>query len=225
MLRTLIRSASCAGRQLAVRPLSTTPSLASIRPLGPKNQAPAFQGQAVVNGQFKQISLADYKNKWLVFFFYPLDFTFVCPTEIIAFGDRAEEFRKLNCEVVACSCDSHFSHLAWVQTPRKDGGLGDMKIPVLSDFSKKVAEQYGVLDSASGLAFRGLFLIDPKGEIRHSMCNDLPVGRSVDETLRLLKAFQFVEKHGEVCPADWEDEKSPSIKPGNAKEYFNKVNK
>lgn len=131
-------------------------------------------------------------------FFYPLDFTFVCPTEIIAYGDRANEFRSLGAEVVACSCDSHFSHLAWVNTPRKDGGLGDMDIPLLADFNKKIADSFGVLDKESGLSYRGLFLIDPSGTVRHTTCNDLPVGRSVDETLRVLKAFQFSDKHGEV---------------------------
>uniref|UniRef100_A0A914C584 thioredoxin-dependent peroxiredoxin n=1 Tax=Acrobeloides nanus TaxID=290746 RepID=A0A914C584_9BILA len=195
-----------------------------IRPIGPTTKAPAFEGQAVVNGEFKTISLNDYKDKWLIFFFYPLDFTFVCPTEIIAFGDRAAEFRKLNTELVACSCDSHFSHLAWINTPRKDGGLGDMQIPVLSDFSKKIARDFGVLCPKTGLSYRGLFLIDPKGIVRYSGCNDLPVGRSVDETLRLLKAFQFFEKHGEVCPADWE-EGEESINTKNPKKYFGNKNK
>jgi len=188
--------------------------------------APDFKGMAVVNKQFKEIKLADYKGKWLVLFFYPLDFTFVCPTEIVAFSDAAEKFQKLDCEVVACSTDSHFSHLAWVNTPRKEGGLGDMKIPMLADYNKTVSKSYGVLHNTLGLAFRGLFLIDPKGNVRHLQVNDLPVGRSVDEVLRLLQAFQFVEKHGEVCPANWKPD-SPSIKPSpeKSKEYFSKVNK
>jgi len=223
MLRSILRSTGGMTR-LARVSLSTSPQMLAVCPLGPKNKAPDFKGTAVVNGDFKPIELKNYNGKWLILFFYPLDFTFVCPTEIIAFSDRIDEFRKLSAECVAVSCDSHFSHLAWIQTPRKDGGLGDMKIPVLADFNKKIAESYGVLEPEMGVAFRGLFLIDPKGEIRHVTCNDLPVGRSVDETLRVLKAFQHVEKHGEVCPADWEED-SPTIKPKNAKEYFNKVNK
>ncbi|VIO87094.1 Uncharacterized protein BM_BM5279 [Brugia malayi] len=183
-----------------------------------------FQGTAVVNGDFKTISMKDYKGKWLILFFYPLDFTFVCPTEITAFSDRCAEFQKLNTELIACSCDSHFSHLAWIQTPRSEGGLGDMKIPVLADFNKDIANAFGVLDHETGISYRGLFLIDPSGEIRHSLVNDLSVGRSVDEAFRTLKAFQFVEKHGEVCPANWSDDK-PTIKPGikESKEYFKKV--
>uniref|UniRef100_A0AC34R311 Thioredoxin domain-containing protein n=1 Tax=Panagrolaimus sp. JU765 TaxID=591449 RepID=A0AC34R311_9BILA len=195
-----------------------------IRALGPKNNLPEFKANAVVNGEFRVVSNKDYEGKWLIFFFYPLDFTFVCPTEIIAFNDRVEEFRKLNAEVVACSCDSHFSHLAWVNTPRKEGGLGDMKIPIVSDFSKNIARNFGVLEEESGLSYRGLFLSDPKGVIRHVVVNDLPIGRSVDEALRVLKALQHFEKHGDVCPADWEEDK-PSINTKSPKEYFGKVNK
>ncbi|KAI1732007.1 ahpC/TSA family domain-containing protein [Ditylenchus destructor] len=196
----------------------------TVRPLGPKNKVPQFQGNAVVNGEFKTISYKDYEKKWLIVFFYPLDFTFVCPTEIIAFSDKAKEFRALNCEIVACSCDSHFSHLAWCKTPRNEGGLGNMEIPVLSDFSKKVAREFGVLDEESGLSYRGLFLIDPNGDIRHTVVNDLPVGRSVTEAMRVLKAFQFTDKHGEVCPADWDDDK-PTINVKSPKDYFSKANK
>uniref|UniRef100_A0A0N5ATE2 thioredoxin-dependent peroxiredoxin n=1 Tax=Syphacia muris TaxID=451379 RepID=A0A0N5ATE2_9BILA len=204
----------------------TSRCLFGIRPLGPKSKMPEFSSTAVVNGDFKVINSKDFQGKWLIFFFYPMDFTFVCPTEIIAFNDRIEEFQKLNAEVVACSCDSQFSHLAWTQTPRSEGGLGDMKIPIIGDFNKKIAEAFGVLCTESGASFRGLFLIDPSGEIRHTLVNDFPVGRSVDEALRTLKAFQFVEKHGEVCPADWE-EGGETIKPDvkESKEYFSKVNK
>ncbi|VDN01993.1 unnamed protein product, partial [Thelazia callipaeda] len=211
-------------RAIAARFSTSCSALAGVRPLGPKNKVPEFSGTAVVNGDFKTISPSDYKGKWLIIFFYPLDFTFVCPTEITAFNDRAEEFRKLNAELIACSCDSHFSHLAWSQTPRSEGGLGDMQIPLLADFNKNIANAFGVLDHESGFAYRGLFLIDPKGEIRHSLVNDLPVGRSVDEAFRTLKAFQFVEKHGEVCPANWSDDK-PTIKPSvdESKEYFSKL--
>ncbi|XP_071866917.1 peroxiredoxin 2 [Bombus fervidus] len=183
--------------------------------------APAFNGTAVVKGEFKEISLSDYKGKYVVLFFYPLDFTFVCPTEIIAFSDRAEEFEKIGCKLIAASTDSHFSHLAWVNTPRKQGGLGEMNIPLLADKSTKIARDYGVLDEESGIPFRGLFIIDDKQKLRQVTINDLPVGRSVDETLRLVQAFQYTDKHGEVCPAGWKPGKK-TMKPDVAasKEYF-----
>ncbi|XP_070541024.1 peroxiredoxin-2-like isoform X2 [Ptychodera flava] len=186
--------------------------------------APNFEGMAVVDGQFKNIKLADYKGQYLVLFFYPLDFTFVCPTEIIAFSDRAKEFEDINTAVVGASVDSHFSHLAWINTPRKEGGLGKMNIPLLSDFNKNISADYEVLIDA-GVALRGLFIIDKEGIVRHKSVNDLPVGRSVDEVLRLVRAFQFVEKHGEVCPAGWTPG-SDSMKPDpvGSKEYFEKVN-
>lgn len=166
-------------------------------------QAPHFKGTAVVNGEFKELSLDNFKGKYLVLFFYPLDFTFVCPTEIVAFSDKANEFHDVNTEVVAVSVDSHFSHLAWTNTPRKNGGLGNMNIPLLSDLTKQISRDYGVLLETPGIALRGLFIIDPNGIVRHMSVNDLPVGRSVEETLRLVKAFQYVETHGEVCPANW----------------------
>lgn len=187
--------------------------------------APAFKGTAVVNGEFKQVSLSDYKGKYLVLFFYPLDFTFVCPTEIISFSDRADEFRKIGCEVVACSTDSHFSHLAWINTPRKQGGLGEMKIPLLADKTAEISRAYGVLKEDAGLSFRGLFIIDRKGNLRQITINDLPVGRSVDETLRLVQAFQFTDEHGEVCPAGWKPG-AATMKPNpkESKAYFEKNN-
>ncbi|KAK9880507.1 hypothetical protein WA026_011746 [Henosepilachna vigintioctopunctata] len=183
--------------------------------------APVFSGTAVVEGQFKDISLKDYKGQYVVLFFYPLDFTFVCPTEIIAFSDRFEEFKKINTAVVACSTDSHFSHLAWVNTPRKQGGLGPMKIPLLADKSCSISKNYGVLDEESGVPFRGLFIIDGKGTLRQITINDLPVGRSVDEVLRLVQAFQFTDEHGEVCPAGWTPGKK-TMKPDvvESKDYF-----
>lgn len=185
--------------------------------------APEFKGQAVVDGEFKDISLANYKGKYLVLFFYPLDFTFVCPTEIIAFSDRVEEFRAINCEVVACSTDSVFSHLAWINTPRKQGGLGNMKIPLLADKTMEISRAYGVLKEDDGISFRGLFITDDKGNLRQITMNDLPVGRSVDETLRLVQAFQFTDKHGEVCPAGWKpgaDTIRPNVK--DSQKYFQK---
>jgi peroxiredoxin 1 len=187
--------------------------------------APVFKGTAVVNGQFKEISLEDYKGQYVVLFFYPLDFTFVCPTEIIAFSDRVDEFKKINTAVIAASTDSHFSHLAWVNTPRKQGGLGQMNIPLLADKSFKASRDYGVLDAESGVTFRGLFIIDPKGTLRQITINDLPVGRSVDETLRLVQAFQYTDEHGEVCPANWAPgKKTMKPDPEGSKTYFQEAN-
>lgn len=183
-------------------------------------RAPNFQGMAVVEGQFKEISLKDFSGKYLVLLFYPLDFTFVCPTEIIAFNDRLEEFRQQGAEVVAVSVDSHFCHLAWVNTPRSKGGLGkETTMPILSDLKKTIATDYGCLTENKDIALRALFIIDTKGIIRQITINDLPVGRSVDETLRLVKAFQFADEHGEVCPANWQP-KSKTIDPKKAAEFF-----
>ncbi|XP_014235391.1 peroxiredoxin 1 [Trichogramma pretiosum] len=183
--------------------------------------APQFKGTAVVKGQFKDISLSDYAGKYVVLFFYPLDFTFVCPTEIIAFSDRVAEFEALGVQVIAASTDSHFSHLAWANLPRKDGGLGEMNIPLLADKSAKIARSYGVYDEETGIPFRGLFIIDKKQNLRQITINDLPVGRSVDETLRLVQAFQFTDEHGEVCPAGWKPgKKTMKPDPIGSKEYF-----
>ena len=151
--------------------------------------------------------------------------TFVCPTEIISFSDRIGEFKELNTEVVGVSTDSHFSHLAWINLDRKSGGLGGLNYPLVSDFHKKISRDYDVLVEGAGIALRGLFIIDPNGVLRQITINDLPVGRSVDETLRLVKAFQFVEKNGEVCPANWDPNKNPdTIKPSPkaSLEYFKK---
>ncbi|KAL4660083.1 peroxiredoxin-1-like [Arapaima gigas] len=186
--------------------------------------APDFKATAVMpDGQFKDIKLSDYRGKYVVFFFYPLDFTFVCPTEIIAFSDAAEEFRKINCEVIGASVDSHFCHHAWIKTPRKQGGLGHMKIPLVSDTIRTISKDYGVLKEDEGIAYRGLFIIDDKGILRQITINDLPVGRSIDETLRLVQAFQFTDKHGEVCPAGWKPG-SDTIKPDvqKSKDFFSK---
>lgn len=155
-----------------------------------------------------------------------MDFTFVCPTEIIAFSDRIKEFEQLNCSVVGVSVDSHFSHLAWCNTDRKKGGIGNIKYPLLSDLTKQISKDYGVLLD-SGISLRGLFIIDPNSVVRQITVNDLPVGRSVDETLRLIKAFQFTDQHGEVCPANWDESKNKAtIKPDpkGSQEYFSKAN-
>jgi len=183
--------------------------------------APYWEGTAAYKGEMKEIKLDDYRGKYLVFFFYPLAFTFVCPTEILAFNDRIEEFRAIGAEVVGCSVDSHFSSLAWMKTPRSEGGLGNLDIPLLSDLTHKISKDYGVYLEDSGVALRGLFIIDPKGILRQITMNDLPVGRSVDETLRLLQAFMYTDKNGEVCPANWTPGKATIIPDPNEKmKYF-----
>ncbi|NBX76000.1 MAG: peroxiredoxin [Proteobacteria bacterium] len=185
--------------------------------------APDFKAEALVGEDFKTLSLSDFKGKWVCLFFYPLDFTFVCPTEITAFNDAHRSFKEANCEVIGCSVDSKFSHLAWSKTPRKDGGLGKLTIPLLADITKKIARDYGVLVNES-VALRGLFIINPKGTVQYSVVHDLGIGRNVEETLRVLKALQEVEKTGEVCPANWTPGKS-TMKPDpeKSKEYFQKA--
>lgn len=186
--------------------------------------APAFSGTAVVDGKLQELKLADYKGRYVVFFFYPLDFTFVCPTEIIAFSDRAHEFERINTAVIGCSVDSPFTHLAWTKTSRKQGGLGRVAIPLLSDLTHQIAKDYGVYLEDLGHTLRGLFIIDHNGTLRQITMNDLPVGRSVDETLRLVQAFQYTDKHGEVCPAGWQPGADTIIPdPAKSKEYFAKV--
>lgn len=183
--------------------------------------APKFEADAVVDGNFSKVSLADYKGKYVVLFYYPHDFTFVCPTELIAFSDRIDEFHKINCAVVGMSCDSKFVHLQWINTPKKQGGLGPLQYPLAADCNHDISKAYGVYNAAGGNTFRGLFIIDGKGVLRQITINDMPVGRSVEETLRLVQAFQFTDEHGEVCPANWKPG-SKSIKPtvAAAKEYF-----
>ena len=182
--------------------------------------APGFTANAVVNGEITQLSLSNYAEKYVILLFYPLDFTFVCPTELIAFNDRLQEFRDLGAEVLGISVDSEYTHLAWSNTPRAQGGLNPMSLPLVSDLDKSIARSYGVLLNDS-VALRGLFLIDPKGLIRHATINDLPIGRSVDETLRVLQAVQFTDKHGEVCPANWQPgAKTMKADPKGSKEYF-----
>jgi len=188
-----------------------------------QKQAPDFTADAVIGGDFKTVKLSDYRGKWVVFFFYPLDFTFVCPTEITAFSDRCEEFKRLGCEILGCSIDSKFTHLAWVNTPRNKGGLGVLQYPLVSDLKKTISADYGVLLD-SGIALRGLFLINPDGKVVYQVIHDLGVGRSVDETLRVLQAFQHSAKTGEVCPMNWTPGKT-SMKPDpkGSQEYFSKA--
>lgn len=185
--------------------------------------APDFTATAVVDQEFKTIKLSDYRGKnYVVLFFYPLDFTFVCPTEIIAFSDRYEEFSKLGTEVLGVSVDSEFSHLAWIQTDRKQGGVGDLSYPLVSDIKKEISAAYNVLDPEAGIALRGLFIIDKEGIIQHATINNLAFGRNVDETLRTLQAIQYVQSHpDEVCPAGWKPgEKTMTPDPVKSKEYF-----
>lgn len=187
------------------------------------NKAPGFKAQAVHNNEFAEISLEQFSGQWKVLFFYPLDFTFVCPTEITAYADNASKFKDLNCQLLAVSTDSHFSHLAWNKMDRKDGGLGNVTIPLIADFNKQISRDYGVLIEEAGVALRGLFIIDDKDVIQHATVNNLPVGRNVEETLRLVEAFQFTAKHGEVCPANWKKGKD-TMKPNptGSKEWFKK---
>lgn len=167
-------------------------------------EAPDFKAQAVMeDGSVKELKLSDYKGKYVVLFFYPLDFTFVCPTEIIALSERVEEFEVRNAQILGVSVDSHFSHIAWRNTQRKKGGIGEISYPLISDLDKSISRKYGVLVEKPGIALRGLFIIDKLGKVRHITINDLPLGRNVDEVLRVLDAVQFNEKHGEVCPVNW----------------------
>lgn len=186
--------------------------------------APDFNATAVMpDGTFQEISLSQYQGKYSILFFYPLDFTFVCPTEIIAFSERTPEFEELGVQLLGCSIDSHFSHLAWRNTPRDQGGLGDIQYPLIADLNKEIASAYDVL-LPNGIAMRGLFLIDKEGIVRHQVVNDLPLGRSVDEALRMVQALQYFEENGEVCPADWKKgELTIKPDPQGSKEYFSKA--
>ncbi|NCN09081.1 MAG: peroxiredoxin [Leptospira sp.] len=188
------------------------------------SQAPDFKATAVIGESFKEIKLSDYKGKWVALFFYPLDFTFVCPTEIIEYDTKLDDFKKLGAEVLGVSIDSEYSHLAWKKTSRKEGGIGDVKYPLVADVTKEISKSFGVLLD-TGVALRGTFIIDPAGVIRQATVNDLPVGRNIDEAIRLIKAFQFADKHGEVCPANWDEgKKTMKADPKGSKEYFNAVN-
>ncbi|KAK3283228.1 myb-like DNA-binding protein bas1 [Cymbomonas tetramitiformis] len=207
------RVAQTAGRR-AVKTLAMANPLVS-------SPAPDFEAEAVYDQEFINVKLSEYKGKYVVLFFYPLDFTFVCPTEITAFSDRYEEFSSINTEVLGVSVDSQFSHLAWVQTDRKSGGLGDLKYPLVSDLKKEISSAFDVLTD-EGVALRGLFIIDKEGVVQHSTINNLAFGRSVDETLRTLQALQYVQENpDEVCPAGWKPgEATMKPDPEGSKEYF-----
>lgn len=188
--------------------------------LSPQRKAPDFTHTAVTAGEIGEVSLKDFAGKYLVLFFYPLDFTFVCPTEIYAYSDRAGEFEALGASVVGASVDSHFSHLAWLNTPRAEGGIEGVTVPLISDLGGHLARAFDVLTD-DGVALRATFVIDGNGVIRHAGVNDLPIGRSVDETLRIVRAARYTDEHGEVCPAEW-DEGSATIipDPEKKKDYF-----
>ncbi len=167
-------------------------------------EAPDFTAQAVMpNNVMEELTLSSYRGKYVCLFFYPLDFTFVCPSEILAFNKALDQFKEKNCEIIGVSVDSQFTHFAWKQTPVEKGGIGDIQFPLVADLNKKISLSYGVLLEDMGVALRGLFIIDRDGIVRHALINDLPLGRSVDEALRILEALQFHEEHGEVCPANW----------------------
>lgn len=205
--------------------MQTDPNRTDTRDLPIVQQdAPSFSLNAVANKEITQFSLSDFKNKWVCLFFYPLDFTFVCPTEIIAFSEKVSDFDKLGCQVLGASIDSQFTHLAWINTPRNKGGLGEINFPLLADTNRELSRSYGVL-SNNGVALRGLFLINPKGKIVYQVVHDLGVGRSVDETLRVLEAFQTHEKTGDVCPANWGKSNSTTMTPNpkDSKSYFEKI--
>jgi len=187
-------------------------------------KAPDFTATAVMpNNSFKEdFKLSDYEGKYVVLFFYPLDFTFVCPSEIIAFDKKIKAFKQRDAEVIGVSVDSHFTHLAWKNTEVNKGGIGDVQFPLVSDLSKKISEEYGVLFDES-IALRGLFLIDKDGIVRHCVINDLPLGRNIDEALRMVDALQFFEKNGEVCPANWKDgEEGMTPSAAGVAEYLSK---
>ena len=168
------------------------------------SEAPDFAAQAVMpDNSFAELKLSSYRGKYVTLFFYPLDFTFVCPSEIVAFDAALAQFEQKNTQVIGISVDSHYTHLAWKNTPRKEGGIGPIKYPLVADLTKQISKDYGVYLEKEGVALRGLFLIDKQGVVRHALVNDLPIGRSVDEALRVLDALQFHEQHGDVCPANW----------------------
>jgi alkyl hydroperoxide reductase subunit AhpC len=186
-------------------------------------EAPDFELEGYFKGVFGRYKLSDSRGKWVILVFYPLDFTFVCPTEVLNFSNAADELSELNCQIFGISVDSQYVHKAWVDTNREDGGLGGrLNYPLLSDINKNTARDYGILLEDEGVALRGLFLIDPDGIIMHTTINNLSVGRSVTEAKRVLKAFQFVTTNeGQVCPADWEEGKDTmTAEPEEMKKYL-----
>ena len=194
--------------------------------------APNFKATAYTKGEFKTLSLEDFKGKYVVLFFYPLDFTFVCPTEILAFSEKAAALEELNCQLIGSSIDSQFVHARWCQTPKEHGGIGEVQMPLLADINKEVASMYNAVVQAGpdkGVSLRATFIIDDKGNLRHMSYNDLPVGRNVDEVVRLVKAFQYSDEFGEVCPAKWKKKGDKTMKPSHkdkmTQEYWEKDHK
>lgn len=187
-------------------------------------EAPDFKAQTVMaDNSISDLTLSSYKGKHVVLFFYPLDFTFVCPSEILAFNRAVDEFKKRNCEIIGVSVDSQFTHLAWKNTPVEQGGIGNINFPLVADLNKSISQSYGVLLSDEGVSLRGLFLIDKEGIIRHAVVNDLPLGRNVDEALRMVDALQFFEAHGDVCPANWKPgEEAMKPTPEGVADYLQK---
>ncbi|MBF2054191.1 MAG: peroxiredoxin [Candidatus Sericytochromatia bacterium] len=185
-------------------------------------KAPDFNAKAVIKGEIiDNFKLSDHQGKYVVLFFYPLDFTFVCPTELHAFQEKLGEFEQRNTQVIAVSTDSHFSHAAWLNTPKNQGGIEGVSYPIVSDFNKTISRDFDVLLEEDGVALRGLFLMDKEGVVHHAVLNNLPLGRSVDEALRMVDALQHHEKHGEVCPANWHSgEKSMTADQNGLKSYF-----
>lgn len=185
-------------------------------------KAPDFTAKAVQGDRIiEDFSLSSMKGKYVILFFYPLDFTFVCPTELHAFEEQLPAFKERGVEVVGVSVDSHYAHLAWLNTPKTKGGIEGVSYPIVSDLSKTISQAYDVLVEGVGIAYRGLFLIDKEGIVRHQVVNDLSLGRNVDETLRMVDALQFFEQHGEVCPANWtKGERTMVPDASGLKKYF-----
>ena len=188
-------------------------------------KAPLFNAKAVYEGKIvENFTLEDFRGKNVILFFYPLDFTFVCPTELHAFQEKLEEFEKRNTQVIGCSVDSPFTHLAWLNTPKSKGGIEGVDYPLIADLNKSIARDYDVLIPSEGIAYRGLFLIDEEGIVRHQVVNDLPLGRSIDEAIRVVDALLFFKTHGEVCPANWKQgEKSMKPTQEGLEKYFSAI--
>ncbi|KAJ2840785.1 Peroxiredoxin-1 [Coemansia sp. 'formosensis'] len=194
----MVTDAEAADTRVTAEPTNTSDRCVVGRP------APMFSVPAVLaDGTISTLALSQFAGKYLVLLFYPADFTFVCPTEITSFSDHAAEFAAMDCAVAVCSTDSEFVHYNWRQQTRKDGGIGEVAVPMLADRTRGMSRSYGVLCEEEGMAFRGLFIIDTKQVVRVAQINDMPVGRSVDETLRLVSALKFADEHGQVCPANW----------------------
>ncbi|KAJ2846278.1 Peroxiredoxin-1 [Coemansia brasiliensis] len=217
---------AAAAAAIAAAASARSSSLPQQRPCIVGRAAPSFSNVPAVlpDGQLGRVSLSDFNGRYLLLLFYPADFTFVCPTELTAFSDRVSEFAAVDCSLAVCSTDSEFAHYNWRQQARISGGIGALQLPMLADRTRNVSRAYGVLCEQSGQAFRGLFIIDRQQRLRIAAVNDMPVGRSVDEALRLVQALRFSDTHGEVCPADWQPG-SETIIPDirKSKSYFGKI--